>query len=68
MKQTNQLLQSIHKCATSGKSSDPFVKKVLGGGAAEEPETKPAEKKKIERPPSAAKIKKPEDQKPQPPA
>ena len=34
MKQTNELLQQIHKCATSGKSSDAYVKRVLGGGAA----------------------------------
>lgn len=54
-------MQLVFKCATSGKSSDPYVKKVLGvGGAEEEPaETKP-EKKKIERPPSAAKNKKPD--------
>lgn len=31
--QTNELLQLIHRCATSGKSSDPYVKKILGGGA-----------------------------------
>ena len=29
------MLQLIHKCATSGKSSDAYVKKVLGGGAAQ---------------------------------
>ena len=53
------MLQLLHKCATSGKSSDPYVKKVLGGEAAEEPaEVKQPEKKKIERPPSAAKTKK----------
>ena len=47
---TNLLLQSIHKCASSGKSSDPYVKKVLGGGG-EEPDTKV--EKKNPRPPSA---------------
>ena len=30
-KQTNEMLQLLYKCATSGKSSDPYVKKVLGG-------------------------------------
>ena len=28
------MLQLLHKCATSGKSSDPYVKKVLGGESA----------------------------------
>lgn len=49
--QTNEFLQLVHKCATSGKSSDPYVKKVLGGGGAEQPAEEPAEvkqeKKKI---------------------
>lgn len=27
------MLQEIYKIASSGKNSDPFVKKVLGGGA-----------------------------------
>ena len=54
---TNELLQAMHKCATSGKSSDSYVKKVLGGPE-EEAEVKP-EKKKVERPPSASKNKKP---------
>lgn len=52
----------IYKCATSGKSSDPYVNKVLGK-ADPEPEKK-EEKKEIKpnRPPSAARIKKPTDQ------
>lgn len=57
---TNELLQLIHKCATSGKSSEPYVNKVLGKS---EPE--PAEKKEVgkpNRPPSAARIKKPAEQ------
>jgi len=29
------MLQAIHRCATSGKSSDSYVKKVLGGGSDE---------------------------------
>lgn len=59
-KATNELLQLIHKCATSGKSSDPFVNKVLGKSEPE-PEKK-EEKKEVKpnRPPSAARIKKPE--------
>lgn len=32
---TNEMLQMIHKCATSGKSSDQYVKKVLGIGGEE---------------------------------
>ena len=30
------MLQAVFKCATSGKSSDPFVKKILGNGGADE--------------------------------
>lgn len=32
-KNTNLMLQEIYKVASSGKNSDSFVKKVLGGGA-----------------------------------
>jgi hypothetical protein len=31
---TNLMLQEIYKVASSGKNSDAFVKKILGGGAA----------------------------------
>lgn len=48
----------IYKCAISGKSSDPYVNKVLGK-ADPEPEKKET---KPNRPPSAARIKKPTDQ------
>lgn len=54
----------MHKCATSGKSSDSFVRKVLGLEAAEDAAEVKQEKKKIERPPSAAKTKKSEVQQP----
>jgi len=30
---TNLMLQEVYKVASSGKNSDSFVKKVLGGGA-----------------------------------
>jgi hypothetical protein len=52
---TNTFLQDFYKCATSGKSSEPYVNKVLGKES--EPEKK--EIKKPERPPSAARLKKP---------
>lgn len=60
---TNELLQLIHKCATSGKSSDPYVNKVLGKSEPE-PEKKEEKKEvgKPNRPPSAARIKKPAEQ------
>jgi TRAF3-interacting protein 1 len=29
---TNAMLQLIHRCATSGQPSDPYVKKILSGG------------------------------------
>lgn len=32
---TNVMLLALYKCATNGKSSDPYVKKVLGGGGNE---------------------------------
>jgi TRAF3-interacting protein 1 len=32
---TNVMLQILHKCATSGKSSDPYVNKILGNGGAD---------------------------------
>lgn len=44
---TNILFQQVYKLATSGQSSDPFVKKVLTGGKGEEkPAEKPVEKPK----------------------
>lgn len=50
----------MHKCATSGKSSDSYVNKVLGK-AEPEPEKKEDKKEtKPNRPPSAARVKKPE--------
>jgi hypothetical protein len=41
-------LQELHKCATSGKASEPYVNKVLGK-ADPEPEKK-EEKKEIKKP------------------
>lgn len=60
---TNELLQLLHKCATSGKPSEPYVNKVLGKSEPE-PEKKEEKKEvgKPNRPPSAARIKKPAEQ------
>lgn len=30
MQLTNAMLQELYKCATSGKSSEPYINKVLG--------------------------------------
>ncbi|CAD8101136.1 unnamed protein product [Paramecium primaurelia] len=45
---TNLLLQAIYRAAVSGKNSDPFVKKILGGAGAKEPEPQKKEQPKPE--------------------
>lgn len=66
---TNLMLQAIYRAAVSGKSSDPFVKKVLpfykqiNGGAADPPkqeEKKPADKPKADPKPEPKAEPKPE--------
>ncbi|CAK62839.1 unnamed protein product (macronuclear) [Paramecium tetraurelia] len=48
---TNLLLQAIYRAAVSGKNSDPFVKKILGGPGAKEPEPPKKEQPKPEQKP-----------------
>ncbi|CAD8212506.1 unnamed protein product [Paramecium octaurelia] len=46
---TNLLLQAIYRAAVSGKNSDPFVKKILGGAGAKDPEPPKKEQPKAEK-------------------